>query len=95
MVDAVSSGDRAGRAMVAQWSGSGLLRLEAPDLARWRSMIATSYGGSLVVLRSPPELKSRIDAWGDAGDALPLMRRVKEQFDPTGVLNPGRFVGGI
>jgi FAD/FMN-containing dehydrogenase len=35
------------------------------------------------------------DAWGDAGDGLPLMRAVKEQFDMLGTLNPGRFVGGI
>ena len=38
---------------------------------------------------------SELDAWGDAGDALPLMRAVKGQFDPLGTLNPGRFVGGI
>ncbi|MDD5544718.1 MAG: FAD-binding oxidoreductase, partial [Acidobacteriia bacterium] len=54
-----------------------------------------STGGSLVVLRAPLELKARLDAWGDVGDALPLMRRVKEQFDPRGILSPGRFVGGI
>jgi glycolate oxidase FAD binding subunit len=40
-------------------------------------------------------VKQRFDVWGDAGDALPLMRRVKAQFDPTGCLNPGRFIGGI
>jgi glycolate oxidase FAD binding subunit len=33
--------------------------------------------------------------WGYRGDALALMRRVKEQFDPAGVLAPGVFVGGI
>jgi glycolate oxidase FAD binding subunit len=26
--------------------------------------------------------------------ALDLMARIKEQFDPAGVLGPGRFVGG-
>ena len=37
----------------------------------------------------------RIEAWGQGGDALPLMRAVKNQFDPKHTLNPGRFVGGI
>lgn len=37
----------------------------------------------------------RIDAWGQSGDALPLMRAVKNQFDAKHTLNPGRFVGGI
>ncbi|MFI6325805.1 FAD-binding oxidoreductase [Nonomuraea sp. NPDC050556] len=35
-----------------------------------------------------------VDRWG-AVDALPLMRRVKERFDPGRRMSPGRFVGGI
>jgi glycolate oxidase FAD binding subunit len=52
-------------------------------------------GGSLVVVKAPPDLKRTVDAWGPAGDALGLMRRVKERFDPDRRLAPGRFVGGI
>jgi glycolate oxidase FAD binding subunit len=52
-------------------------------------------GGSLVVLEAPLEVKRQVDIWGPAGDALPLMRRVKERFDPAGTMSPGRFVGGI
>jgi glycolate oxidase FAD binding subunit len=38
---------------------------------------------------------SHLDAWGQPGDALPLMRAVKNQFDPKNTLNPGRFLAGI
>lgn len=51
-------------------------------------------GGSLVVLRRPSEME-RLDTWGQATDALALMRAVKNQFDPKNTLNPGRFVAGI
>ena len=50
--------------------------------------------GSLVLLRRPDGMLS-FDAWGHAGDALPLMRALKQRFDPRGTLNPARFVGGI
>jgi len=53
-----------------------------------------SRGGALVVLRRPHELHS-IDAWGNVGDGVSLMRAVKHQLDPKNTLNPGRFVGGI
>jgi glycolate oxidase FAD binding subunit len=83
-----------------QATGIGLLRLEgepeqlATAVLRWRSRMAAKHG-SLVLLHRPEELRSRLDAWGSGGSALPLMRRVKHQFDPEGILNPGRFVGGI
>jgi glycolate oxidase FAD binding subunit len=89
--------------LVAQAVGVGLLRLErdgvSPDvfpsaIAELRQSLESS-GGSLVVLRCPSKVKSKIDVWGSSGDALPLMKSIKAQFDPAGVLNPGRFVGGI
>jgi glycolate oxidase FAD binding subunit len=52
------------------------------------------FGGAVVILDAPPEVKEAVDVWGPVR-GLELMRRVKEQFDPTGVLSPGRFVGGI
>jgi glycolate dehydrogenase FAD-binding subunit len=51
--------------------------------------------GSAVVLRGSPELKRLVDVWGPIGDAGPLMRVVKRQFDPGGILNPGRGPGGL
>ncbi|HUE42986.1 MAG TPA: FAD-binding oxidoreductase [Candidatus Sulfotelmatobacter sp.] len=53
-----------------------------------------SVGGSVVVAHRP-EAMPKLDAWGNAGDAVELMRAVKRQFDPKATLNPGRFVGGI
>jgi FAD/FMN-containing dehydrogenase len=29
------------------------------------------------------------------GPSLAIMRRLKEELDPAGVLSPGRFVGGL
>jgi len=49
---------------------------------------------TLVVTKAPPEVKRTVDAWGPVGDALPLMRRVKQRFDPSGRPSPGLFVGG-
>jgi len=86
---------------VAQGVAVGLLRVEGPNCA---ALVAAAQdlrhnleqsGGSLIILRCPAEVKSQIDVWGSAGDALPLMRNVKAQFDPTGTLNLGRFIGGI
>ena len=54
-----------------------------------------SMGGSVVVVRAPLAVKQIADVWGEVGDALLLMRRVKARFDPARTLNPGRFVGGI
>jgi glycolate oxidase FAD binding subunit len=49
--------------------------------------------GSLIVLKQPAETK--LACWGTPPDSLPLMREIKRRFDPEGILNPGRFLGGI
>jgi glycolate oxidase FAD binding subunit len=43
----------------------------------------------------PPRVRDRIDAWGAPPPAFPLMRAIKTNFDPKGLCNPGRFVGGL
>lgn len=56
---------------------------------------ATARGGSLVVESCPGALKAQVDVWGSPGPAFALMEGMKQRFDPNGVLNPGRFVGGL
>jgi glycolate oxidase FAD binding subunit len=75
-------------------SGGQVVPALASGIAAARERLA-ACGGSLVLVKAPPELKRAVDAWGPAGDALGLMRRVKERFDPDRRLSPGRFVGGI
>ena len=55
----------------------------------------TSAGGHLVVERVRPDVKTGLDVWGYDAPALKIMRSIKQEFDPKGLLNPGRFVGGI
>ncbi len=58
---------------------------------------AASLGGTTVVEICPSDVKAGIDVWeGAAGPAeLEIMRRIKGNFDPSGILNPGRFIGGL
>jgi len=80
-------------------TGLGWLRLEGEAgslcgaLQKLRGELQ-GQGGSLVALHRPEKMPA-FDAWGNAGDALPLMKAVKQQLDPKSTLNPGRFVGGI
>ena len=52
-------------------------------------------GGFLSLLQGPKSLKQSIDVWGYAGNALGVMRDIKDKFDPQRLLSPGRFVGGL
>ncbi|HEX4146232.1 MAG TPA: FAD-binding oxidoreductase [Pirellulales bacterium] len=54
---------------------------------------AVAAGGHLVVLSSSYATElTRQAVWGGATDADTWMRKVKAQFDPENLLNPGRFV---
>jgi glycolate dehydrogenase FAD-binding subunit len=49
-----------------------------------------------VLTDAPQEVRAAIDPWdAEHADPLPLLRRVKERFDPDGACNPGLYVGGI
>jgi glycolate oxidase FAD binding subunit len=56
---------------------------------------AVAMGGSLFVTGGAGLLPAGYDAWGDVGPALAIMKRIKQRFDPRGILNPARFAGGI
>jgi FAD/FMN-containing dehydrogenase len=56
---------------------------------------AVKNGGNLVVESSPLSIKKNVDVWGQSRDDYLVVRRLKEQIDPVGILNIGRFVGGI
>lgn len=67
------------------------LRRELEELRRY----CVSAGGHTVIERASPAVKDGIDVWGYDAPALEIMRRIKREFDPKGLLNPGRFVGRI
>ncbi len=65
------------------------------DLIGKMTAEAAKCEGNLMVDSSPREIKEKISAWGQQRDDQIIMRRLKENLDPNGVLSPGRFVGGI
>jgi len=87
--------------IIAQSTGLGLFSAECESLDQMESAIerlrqdVQQLKGTLVLLSVPLELKKKLDVFGQPGDGYPLMVRVKQQFDSHGILNPGRFLGGI
>jgi glycolate oxidase FAD binding subunit len=83
VVEAVLAGGRGGDATVV-----------AGVLTEWRALVSAA-GGQALVESAPLAVKERVPVWDDPGPALRIMQRIKLQLDPAGLLNPGRFVGGI
>jgi glycolate oxidase FAD binding subunit len=63
-------------------------------LRDWRAA-ARGAGGHAVLESAPLAVKEALDPWDEAGPAFRIMQRIKAQLDPNGILNPGRYVGGI
>jgi len=67
----------------------------ARGIERLRGFVADGDGG-VMIERGPAALRAAIDPWGPVpAPALAVMRAIKQEFDPAGVLNPGRFVDGL
>jgi glycolate oxidase FAD binding subunit len=82
------------------WSG-GLVWIEAETkagdgLAREiRIAVAAAGGGHATLVRGSAALRNAVSPFEPQPEALAgLARRLKQQFDPRGILNPGRMVAG-
>jgi glycolate oxidase FAD binding subunit len=85
--------------MLYDWAGGLIwLALDPSDdagAAPVRRAVA-AIGGHATLVRAPAAVRAAIDVFApqDASVAA-LTRRVKESFDPKGVLNPGRMWAGV
>ena len=91
----------AGDVAILAHASNGVVRARLDDPSAVRRIVETlrpeiaARGGHLVVERARPEVKTGLDVWGDPGEGLALMRRVKAAFDPTGIFARGRYVAGL
>jgi len=84
-----------GRAVARAGLGLAWLHIDADPqvLAALRERLAPAW---CVLEQAPLAMRAAVDPWGvPSGPELELARRVKLRFDPHGVCNPGRFVGGL
>jgi glycolate oxidase FAD binding subunit len=82
--------------------GMGLVRIgiqpgDLEIIGRIRSLRTDveSMGGTLIIERAPSFIRLEVDAWGDPGPEIRIMRSIKQRYDPKSLLSPGRFVAGI
>jgi glycolate oxidase FAD binding subunit len=80
--------------LTAGAAGAPPVAATAALLARCREA-ARTRGGHLAVDWAPLGVRELCPVWDPPGPAMGLMRGLKAKLDPQGVLNPGRFVGGI
>jgi glycolate oxidase FAD binding subunit len=57
---------------------------------------AAATGGHATLIRAPVATRAAVDVFEPQKGALAgVSKRVKESFDPKGVLNPGRMWAGV
>jgi len=76
------------------WIVAPANRTSADHFAELISLARQHYGHA-VLFAAPPELKHGVEVWGPSPSTIALMRDIKQRFDPHGILNPGRFIGGL
>jgi glycolate oxidase FAD binding subunit len=85
--------------MFYDWAG-GLIWVAMPfagepDAAAIRRAVA-AVGGHATLVRAPTAVRAVVDVFAPEESAsIALAKRVKESFDPTGILNPGRMWAGV
>jgi glycolate oxidase FAD binding subunit len=93
LVDLVAQVEAMGLSYIAEL-GVGVCQValnEASQLAALRAA-AERDGGHAIVTDAPPEF--RADPWGRLPDGVGIMDRMRQAFDPYGILSPAHRVGG-
>jgi len=68
---------------------------DEPDAGAIRRAVA-SCGGHATLIRAPAAVRATVDVFEPQDAAVAaLSKRVKDSFDPKGVLNPGRMWAGV
>ncbi|HKV04937.1 MAG TPA: FAD-binding oxidoreductase [Candidatus Acidoferrales bacterium] len=82
-------------ALRAPGSGDESVQRLKKECARVLGLSGKSPWGRCALLWCPPEFKNELNVWGEPPGDFLLMQKLKNVFDPHGILSPGRFVGGI
>ncbi len=91
--------ERAGAEVLYDWAG-GLIWAAVPatadaGAALVRAILAAA-GGHATLVRAPPAIRAAVDVFTPQPGALSaLTKRLKDAFDPRGVLNAGRMWAGV
>ena len=94
-IDRAAPGASIGASPITGWMSCTWLDGGDNDALIAAVRAAASAFGATVIVTCSPELKRRIDVFGELPPSFELMRRIKQQFDPNGILSPGRFVGRL
>ena len=81
--------------VLASWLGDGRVREPIPGILERMRNPASQSGGHIVVEQAPLIARAGIDVWGSGSGPEQVARGLKNQYDAKGILNPGRFAGGI
>lgn len=84
--------DEFGTGMINLSSGLGKINIRKEGLEEIRSL-CQSHQGFLSILEAPKLIKETVDPWGYNGNALAMMRNIKQKFDPNQLFSPNRFLG--
>ena len=95
MVPAVVSHPAHGTVLACWYASDAVSDSAVAGLTNVARNATEEVGGRLVVEHAPAGAKSLVDVWGEPAAPIALMKKFKERYDPQGMLNPGRFVGGI
>ncbi len=99
--DPAVAGSGHGRRTLVDYAAGLVWTIERPETAEDATarlealrQPARERAGYAVAVQVPHGFRGELDVWGDPPGGVEIMRRLKDRFDPTGILEPGALVLG-